>query len=140
MGTGLAIAAGVGVLIVIQVGLMGPRTATISPLVVSMLVHVGGLTAAVAWLTIRRSWEPVVEAAGGWWWVAAGLAGWLIVAGLGAAAGRAGVAATLAVAVTVQLGVGMAWDATTGEVPIDLRGVAGLVLLALGAFLVAGRA
>ena len=67
-----------------------------------------------------------------------GVVGWLLVAGLGFASARVGVAAALAVSVTSQLGVGMAIDSGAG-IRVGFQSLIGLALLVAGTVLVTAR-
>jgi uncharacterized membrane protein YdcZ (DUF606 family) len=139
VATGILVAVAAGVLIGVQVAALSRQTQTQAPLAVSLLVQLGGLLVATLWTLARRSWGEVAAAASGWWWVPVGVAGWLILAALGSASARVGVAMTLAVSVAVQIVVGLLWDARVGQAALDARSAAGAVLLVLGVYLLSGR-
>ena len=84
------------------------------------------------WATITGSWSDVVTVARSWWWIPLGVAGWLIVAALGFAANRVGVAAVLGVSVTAQLTVGLAIDTVTGTSLVGSRPFIGVALALSG--------
>jgi uncharacterized membrane protein YdcZ (DUF606 family) len=139
VGTGILIAIAAGVLIGVQVAALGRYSRTASSLTVSLLVQLGGLVAAVAWTSVRQSWSTVLAAAEGWWWLPVGAAGWLVLAALGSASSRAGVATALASAFAAQLIVGLAWDARMGLGGFNGRAAAGAILLIVGAYLISSR-
>jgi uncharacterized membrane protein YdcZ (DUF606 family) len=78
----------------------------------------------------------------GWcWWPdrgggSLGAAGWLVVAALGFAAARLGVAPALAIIVVTQLGAGLVLDAVTDATMPTGRQLAGVIVLGVGLMLV----
>ena len=132
------IAAAIGAAIAIQVGIIGRAADRFDVLAVSMVLQIGGLAAALVWSTVRSNWSQLLEIGRTWWWLPLGIAGWVIVAGLGYASARAGVAAVLGVSVASQLVTGLGLDAGSGT-PIGVRGALGVILLTAGVVLVVQR-
>jgi uncharacterized membrane protein YdcZ (DUF606 family) len=89
-------------------------------------------------MAVRSGWGEVAAIAKLWWWFPLGVVGWLLVAGLGFASARVGVATALAVAVTSQLGVGLVIDSRNGA-HVGVQSLLGLTLLAVGTVLVTTR-
>lgn len=133
MGSALIVAIAVGCVIAIQVGVVGRAGQHYDLLVVSLVLQIGGLAAGFGWIAARSAWAEAIAVARMWWWIPLGAAGWAIVAGLGFASSRLGVAATLSVAITTQLGVGLAID---GGPTVTFRAITGLVLLVFGTVLI----
>lgn len=138
MGSAILVAAAVGAAIAAQVGIIGRAAGRFDVLAISMILQVGGLAGAVVWMSARSGWGQLVSLGRTWWWLPLGIVGWVIVAGLGFASARIGVAAVLAVSVASQLVTGLAMDTTSG-IPVGGRGLAGAVLLVTGAVLIAHR-
>jgi uncharacterized membrane protein YdcZ (DUF606 family) len=108
--SGVVIAALVGVGIAVQVRVLGSASSEHHPLSVSLALLLPGVLAGLVWATVRREWHVVDAVTRTWWWIPLGVVGWLVVAALGAASARIGVAATLAVSIAVQLAVGLLLD------------------------------
>lgn len=138
MGSALLIAAVVGSVIAVQVGIIGRAVDRFDALAVSLMLQVAGVMLGLVWVAVRSSWAELVEIGHTWWWVPLGIAGWMIVAALGFASSRAGVTAVLAVSVSSQLAVGLSLDLGEGR-PIGFGGAIGVVLLIAGIVLVAQR-
>jgi len=138
MGSALVVAAVIGAAIAIQIGIVGRTGERINLLAISTVLQVGGVVAGVAWVALRSGWGEVAAIARLWWWFPLGVVGWLLVAGLGFASARVGVATALAVSVTSQLGVGMAIDSGAG-LRVGFQSLIGLVLLVAGTVLVSTR-
>ena len=138
MGSALFVAAVIGAAIAVQVGIVGRSAERFNLLAISTLLQLGGLTAGVVWMAVRSGWGEVAAVARVWWWFPLGVVGWLLVAGLGFASARVGVATALAVSVTSQLTVGLAIDTGAGD-RIGVQSLLGLVLLGAGTVLVTTR-
>ena len=138
MGSALVVAAVIGAAIAIQVGIVGRTGERFNVLSVSTVLQVGGVAAGIVWLAVRSGWGEVAAIARLWWWFPLGVVGWLLVAGLGFASARVGVATALAIAVTSQLSVGLAIDSGVG-LRVGAQGLLGLVLLVAGTVLVTTR-
>jgi uncharacterized membrane protein YdcZ (DUF606 family) len=132
------VAAAVGAAIAFQVFLVSRASERFDVLVVSMVLQAAGLIAGIAWTVSRRGWPEVVEIARIWWWVPAGVAGWIIVGALGFSSARIGVALTLAISIGTQLTIGLLIDAATGR-SVTAVSAAGVVLVSAGVVLVAMR-
>ena len=138
MGSALVVAAVIGAAIAIQVGIVGRTGERFNVLAISTVLQVGGVAAGIVWLAVRSGWGEVAAIARLWWWFPLGVVGWLLVAGLGFASGRVGVATTLAIAVTSQLGMGLAIDSGAG-LRVGAQSLLGLALLVAGTVLVTTR-
>jgi uncharacterized membrane protein YdcZ (DUF606 family) len=138
MGSALVVAAVIGAAIAIQVGIVGRTGERFNLLAISTVLQVGGVTAGIVWLAVRSGWGEVAAIARLWWWFPLGVVGWLLVAGLGFASARVGVATALAIAVTTQLSVGLAIDSGAG-LRVGAQSLLGLVLLVAGTVLVTTR-
>ncbi len=138
MGSALVVAAVIGAAIAIQVGIVGRTGERFNVLAISTVLQVGGVAAGIVWLAVRSGWGEVAAIARLWWWFPLGVVGWLLVAGLGFASGRVGVATALAIAVTSQLSVGLAIDSGAG-LRVGAQSLLGLVLLVAGTVLVTTR-
>ena len=138
MGSALVVAAVIGAAIAIQVGIVGRTGERFNLLAISTVLQVGGVTAGIVWLAVRSEWGEVAAIARLWWWFPLGVVGWLLVAGLGFASARVGVATALAIAVTTQLSVGLAIDSGAG-LRVGAQSLLGLVLLVAGTVLVTTR-
>lgn len=143
MVTAVVVAVVTGLLVVGQTTLLGRAALRLHPLLVSVLVNLGGLLAGATWVALRTRDGLPGDALGsviaGWWWLLAGGLGWLVLGGLAAASARLGVGAALAVVVAAQVLGGVLVDARTGAVPLDVRGLLGALLVAAGVWLLAGR-
>lgn len=138
MGSALVVAAVIGAAIAIQVGIVGRTGERFNLLAISTVLQAGGVAAGTVWLAVRSGWGEVAAIARLWWWFPLGVVGWLLVAGLGFASARVGVATALAIAVTSQLSVGLAIDSGAGS-RVGPQSVLGLVLLVAGTLLVTTR-
>ena len=138
MGSALVVAAVIGAAIAIQVGIVGRTGERFNVLAISTVLQVGGVAAGIVWLAVRSGWGEVAAIARLWWWFPLGVVGWLLVAGLGFASARVGVATALAIAVTTQLSVGLAIDSGAG-LRVGAQSLLGLVLLVAGTVLVTTR-
>ena len=138
MGSALVVAAGIGCVIALQVSIVGRAATRFNVLAVSLVLQVGGLLAGLTWTSIRSGWAEIAALTKLWWWLPLGVAGWVLVAGLGFASSRVGVAATLSVAVASQLTVGLAIDAGSGS-HLGIRALIGLLLLVSGTALITTR-
>ena len=139
MGSAYAVAAAVGVGVAIQVMILGRSTGRFHPLVISVALQLSGLLAGTAWVVSQRAWSDAPTVLAQWWWLPLGVMGWLMVAALGFASGRIGVATTLALAVASQLVVGLGVDVRSGAASLGVRSIGGVVLLVTGLVLIAGR-
>lgn len=80
------------------------RSATdTNPLAVSLALQLAGIGGAAIWATLRSEWHAVLSVVTSWWWIPLGVGGWLVVAALGFAADRVGVATRLAVSIGAQM-------------------------------------
>lgn len=131
MRTGLLVASVIGGLIAVQVNILGRAADRLDLLAVSTMLQVGGLMAGLVWLVGRSGWSEVAAVAQTWWWVPLGALGWGLLAGLGFASMRAGVAAALSVSVASQISTGL----VIGRA-VSIRGLVGLALLVAGTALV----
>ena len=138
MGSALVVAAVIGAAIAIQVGIVGRTGERFNVLAISTVLQVGGVAAGIVWLAVRSGWGEVAAIARLWWWFPLGVVGWLLVAGLGFASARVGESTTLAIAVTSQLGVGLAIDSGAG-LRVGAQSLFGLVLMVAGTVLVTTR-
>jgi bacterial/archaeal transporter family-2 protein len=135
--SGFVVAALVGVGIAVQVKVLGSSSSTHHPLAVSMSLQLAGVLAGLMWTTVRSDWRSVGAIATSWWWVPLGVGGWLVVAALGYASSRIGVATTLGVSVAVQLVLGLLLDATGAQGGVSGSVVLGAVFVVAGVVLVA---
>jgi uncharacterized membrane protein YdcZ (DUF606 family) len=87
---------------------------------------------AGAWATINGTWSDVATVARLWWWIPLGVGGWIVVAALGFAASRVGVAAVLAISVGAQLAAGLAIDVAVGTNLVGSRSFLGVALVVSG--------
>jgi hypothetical protein len=97
MSSGYIVAGLVGVGIAVQVAIVGRASNTAHPLAVSLALQIAGVAVAGAWATINGTWSDVAIVARLWWWVPLGVGGWIVVAALGFAASRVGVAGVLSI-------------------------------------------
>jgi uncharacterized membrane protein YdcZ (DUF606 family) len=137
MGVAVPVAVGVGLVIAVQTAILGRVSTQIPPLAVSLGLQVSGVLVAAVWATTQHRWMSVGQVAGAWWWLPVGAAGWLVVAALGFAAARLGVAPTLGVAVAAQLIAGLVLDAVADGTTPRLAHMVGVVALCVGTVLVA---
>lgn len=134
---GVLLAVAAGVAIAVQVALVGRAADTRSPIAIAMFVQLAGVGSALAILLLRGRWGEITDTvAVAGLWLPAGLAGTVIVASLAGASTQIGVAAALGVSVAVQLTASLAWDTRESLVARPLQALAGVVLLAVGAWLV----
>jgi uncharacterized membrane protein YdcZ (DUF606 family) len=139
MGSALLVAVAVGLIVAVQVALLGDVTRRLHPLAVSVVLQVAGVVGGLVWAAVTHTWADVVAVTRSAWWVPLGVAGWLLVAALGFSSARIGVVATLGVSVAVQLAAGLAFDAVTGRVAVGPRPILGVLLLAVGVALTVQR-
>lgn len=97
----------------------------------------GYVVVAGAWATIKLSWSDVAVVSRQWWWIPLGVGGWIVVAALGFAASRIGVAAALTSSVGAQLIAGLCIDAATGTRLVASRSLVGVALVLSGMILLA---
>jgi uncharacterized membrane protein YdcZ (DUF606 family) len=133
---GAAVAVSVGLVIAVQAAVLSRASTQLSALAVSLGLQLSGVLVAAIWATTTHGWTSVVRVAGSWWWIPLGAAGWLVVAALGFAAARLGVAPALAIVVVTQLGAGLVLDAVTDATMPTGRQLAGIVVLGVGLLLV----
>lgn len=139
MGSALFVAVAVGIVIAVQVALLGDVTRRLHPLAVSLVLQAAGAVGGLLWAAATHAWADVVAVARSTWWVPLGVAGWLLVAALGYSSSRIGVVATLGVSVAVQLLAGLTFDVATGRMAFGPRPVLGVLLLAAGVALTVQR-
>ncbi len=132
MSSGYIVAGLVGIGIAVQVAIVGRATNTAHPLAVSLALQIAGVAVAGGWATINGSWSDVAAVARLWWWIPLGVGGWIVVAALGFAASRVGVAAVLALSVGTQLITGLGIDAAIGTSLVGSRSFLGVVLVVSG--------
>jgi len=140
MGSAYAVATLIGVGVAVQVAILGRSTGSYHPLAISAALQLAGLLAGTLWMVSQRAWSDVTSVVALWWWVPLGALGWLLVAALGYASNRIGVATTLALAVASQLLVGLGVDVRSGAADLGARPISGTVLLVVGLILITGRA
>lgn len=140
MGSGFVVAVLIGAGIAIQVGVLGRSVTDTNPLAVSFALQISGVLAATAWATSRGVWVDVVSIGRNWWWIPLGVGGWVLVAALGFASSRIGVAPTLAISVAVQLLTALVIDTTTGSGQLGPRPLLGAAMVLGGAVLVSTAA
>jgi uncharacterized membrane protein YdcZ (DUF606 family) len=132
MSSGYIVAGLVGIGIAVQVAIVGRATNTAHPLAVSLALQIAGVAVAGGWATINGTWSDVAAVARLWWWIPLGVGGWIVVAALGFAASRVGVAAVLALSVGTQLITGLGIDAAIGTSLVGSRSFLGVVLVVSG--------
>ncbi|MCP4306357.1 MAG: hypothetical protein GY926_25915 [bacterium] len=132
MSSGYAVAGLVGIGIAIQVAIVGRASNTAHPLAVSLALQIAGVIVAAGWATINGSWSDVATVARQWWWIPLGIGGWIVVAALGFAASRIGVAAVLALSVGAQLIAGLVIDNAAGTNLVGARSFLGAALVVSG--------
>jgi transporter family-2 protein len=136
MSSGSLVAIIVGVGIAAQVAVLGRSTGATNPLAASFALQIAGVVAATAWATQRGAWSEVVSVSHHWWWIPLGVGGWVLVAALGFASSRIGVASTLALSIAAQLVTAVGFDTATGTSQIGLRPVLGVAMMLFGSFMV----
>lgn len=135
---GVLLAVAAGVCIALQVALIGRGAETRSALAIAMFVQGGGFLAALTVLVLRGRFADITETVGiVGIWLPAGVAGTVIVAALASASSQVGVATALGVSVAVQLTASLGWDLRQDIVGKPVQALAGVVLLGVGAWLVA---
>lgn len=132
MSSGFIVAGLVGIGIAVQVAIVGRASVTAHPLAVSLALQIAGVAVAGTWATINGSWPDVATVARLWWWIPLGIGGWIVVAALGFAASRVGVAAVLALSVGAQLIAGLGIDAAIGTSLVGSRSFLGVALVLSG--------
>jgi uncharacterized membrane protein YdcZ (DUF606 family) len=132
MSSGYIVAGLVGIGIAVQVAIVGRASNTAHPLAVSLALQIAGVAVAGGWATINGTWSDVAAVARLWWWIPLGVGGWIVVAALGFAASRVGVAAVLALSVGTQLITGLGIDAAIGTSLVGSRSFLGVVLVVSG--------
>jgi uncharacterized membrane protein YdcZ (DUF606 family) len=135
MSSGYVVAGLVGIGIAIQVAIVGRASSSAHPLAVSLALQIAGVTVAGVWATFNGSWSDVAGVARLWWWIPLGVGGWIVVAALGFAANRVGVAAVLALSISAQLITGLGIDATIGTSLVGSRSFLGVILVLSGVIL-----
>jgi bacterial/archaeal transporter family-2 protein len=131
-----------GVLIAIQVAIIGALGERMHPFVAATWVHVGGAAfGLVAVLLVRLGVDlPAIRQAP--WGLFAGVAGMLLVTGMAVAVSGLGLASTLAIVTGVQLLVGFGLEATGvigRTVVLDPLRVGGALLIVVGVYVVVSR-
>jgi transporter family-2 protein len=132
MSSGYVVAGLVGIGIAVQVAIVGRASSSAHPLSVSLALQVAGVTVAAVWATFNGAWSDVASVARLWWWIPLGVGGWIVVAALGFAASRVGVATVLAISIGAQLIAGFAIDAAVGTNLVGTRSVLGMALVLSG--------
>jgi uncharacterized membrane protein YdcZ (DUF606 family) len=135
MSSGYVVAGLVGVGIAVQVAIVGKASSTAHPLAVSLALQVAGVAVAGAWATFNGAWSDVAGVARLWWWIPLGVGGWIVVAALGYASSRIGVAAVLAISVGAQLAAGLAIDVALGTNLVGSRSFLGVAVVISGVVL-----
>jgi transporter family-2 protein len=136
MSSGIVVAVLVGIGIAVQVSILGRSSADTSPLTISLALQLSGVAVAAVWATGRGTWTEVLTIPRHWWWIPLGAGGWALVAALGFAASRIGVASTLALSVTAQLVAGSIADAVSGTGNVSRTSVLGTAMAVAGVTLV----
>ena len=132
MSSGYVVAGLVGIGIAIQVAIVGRASSSAHPLSVSLALQIAGVAVAGVWATLNGAWSDVAGVARLWWWIPLGVGGWIVVAALGFAASRVGVATVLAISIGAQLIAGFAIDAAMGTNLVGTRSVLGMALVLSG--------
>lgn len=132
MNPGFVVAVLVGLMIAVQVAVLGRSARGTDPLAVSLALQIAGVTAAAIWATSRGAWAAVLSIGMQWWCIPLGVAGWIVVAALGFAAHRIGVAPTLGLSITAQLMAGLIIDGVTGDGPVRPIAILGAALVVGG--------
>jgi uncharacterized membrane protein YdcZ (DUF606 family) len=136
MSSGYLVAGLIGIGIAIQVAIVGRASSSAQPLAVSLALQLSGVAVAAVWATMSGAWPDVASVTRLWWWIPLGIGGWIVVAALGFAASRVGVAAVLAVSVGAQLTSGLVIDAAIGTSLIGSRSFLGVALVISGVMLI----
>jgi len=137
MSSGVVVAVIIGVGIAVQVSVLGRSAGDTSPLATSLALQLSGVAVATVWATSRGTWSEVLAIGRHWWWMPLGVGGWILVAALGFASNKIGVAATLALSVAAQLVTGLLIDSTTGTQRLGVLPALGAALILGGAILIA---
>jgi uncharacterized membrane protein YdcZ (DUF606 family) len=132
MSSGYVVAGLVGIGIAFQVAIVGRASSSAHPLAISLALQVAGVVVAGVWATFNGAWSDVAGVARLWWWIPLGVGGWIVVAALGFAANRVGVAAVLALSIGAQLIAGLGIDAAVGTNLVSTRSVLGVALVLSG--------
>lgn len=136
MSSGAVVAVVIGIGIAVQVAVLGRTANDTNPLTVSLALQVSGVAVATVWATSRGAWAEVVAVGRYWWWIPLGAGGWMLVAALGFASNKIGVASTLALSVAAQLLTGLLIDSATGTHHLSATPALGAALIVGGAILV----
>jgi transporter family-2 protein len=136
MSSGIVLALVIGIGIAFQVSVLGRTASDANPLTVSLALQLAGVGVAAAWATSRGTWGDVIAIGRYWWWIPLGAGGWILVAALGLASDKIGVASTLALSVAAQLLAALVIDATAGTVHISIQTTLGAALVLGGVILV----
>lgn len=136
MSSGYVVAGLVGIGIAIQVAIVGRASTDAHPLAVSLALQIAGVAVGATWAAVNGSWSEVASVARLWWWIPLGVGGWIVVAALGFAASRVGVAAVLALSVGAQLVAGLVIDAAAGTNVVGSRPFLGVVLVLSGVIVI----
>jgi uncharacterized membrane protein YdcZ (DUF606 family) len=137
MGGGFFVAVMVGVGVAVQVSVLGRSAGNTNPLAVSLALQISGVLVAAVWASNRGAWPDVLDVSRNWWWIPLGAGGWAVVAALGFASNKIGVAATLGLSLTAQLLAALIIDATRGTGHIGIQTSLGVGLILSGAIMVA---
>lgn len=129
MNSGIVVAVFVGVGIAVQVAVLGRSADDTDPLAVSLALQIAGVAVAAVWASGRGAWAAVLSIVAQWWWIPLGAAGWVVVAALGFAAARIGVAVTLVVSITAQLLAGVVIDVVAGHLQVRPATALGAALM-----------
>lgn len=135
MNPGFVVAVVVGLGIAVQVAVLGRSARDTDPLAVSLALQIAGVAVAAVWATGRGTWAAVLSIGQQWWCIPLGVAGWIVVAALGYAANRIGVAHTLGLSITAQLVAGLIIDGVTGQGQVRPIATLGAALMVGGATL-----
>jgi transporter family-2 protein len=136
MSSGVVLAVMIGIGIAVQVAVLGRTASDTNPLTVSLALQLSGVAVATVWATSRGAWADVFAVGRYWWWIPLGAGGWILVAALGFASNKIGVAATLALSVAAQLVAGLLVDSATGTHSLSAMQALGAALILCGAILV----
>ena len=132
MALAVLIALVVGASIALQAATIGRLSNTINPLAISLSLLASGILIGAVWASLQAAWMDVAAVARQWWWLPLGAAGWLIVAALGWASERLGVAQALALVIGAQLSTAVVIDVARGTVAVGPRPIIGLALIVVG--------
>lgn len=139
MNLGYILAGVAGLVIAVQVTIMGRNAPAVGPFMVALLIHIGGLITAILVITLRRNWGDVMTSAAGGWWIVPGIGGFFILSSLSLASARVGAAVALALSVATQLGASLLLDSRLGIAPVTLKAASGIVMIVAGTYLVVSR-